>query len=175
MELTLEASALPLFPQALVPEFDFDTYLGALMPRKLNDTESVVIYALPYYQKLTNLLKGTKKRFVGTCRCETRFSKPKAHSYGNLCNFLGCWPTTSCGDLSATDLTTSTPGSKEYNRNSTGNWATRCKKQNPLYPHKNHQGLVRARRDSPALEILRVLREWEPGQRRRRHVCREVL
>ena len=35
------------------------------MPRKLNDTESVVIYALPYYQKLTNLLKGTKKRFVG--------------------------------------------------------------------------------------------------------------
>ena len=47
-----------------MPEFDFDTYLGALMPRKLNDTESVVIYALPYYQKLTNLLKGTKKRFV---------------------------------------------------------------------------------------------------------------
>ena len=47
-----------------MPEFDFDTYLGALMPRKLNDTESVVIYALPYYQKLTNLLKGTKKRLV---------------------------------------------------------------------------------------------------------------
>ena len=171
MELTLEASALPLFPQALVPEFDFDTYLGALMPRKLNDTESVVIYALPYYQKLTNLLKGTKKRFVGMLGWDmqmgkyaristTRFSKPQAHSYGYRCNFPGCWPTTSCGDLSATDLTTSTPGSKEYNRNSTGNWATRCKKQNPLYPHKNHQGLVRARRDSPALEILRVLREW---------------
>ena len=49
-------------PQRLVPEFDFDTYLGALMPRKLNDSESVVIYALPYYQKLTSLLKGTKKR-----------------------------------------------------------------------------------------------------------------
>ena len=65
MELIYSASALPFSPQALVPEFDFDTYLGALMPRKLNDTESVVIYALPYYQKLTNLLKGTKKRFVG--------------------------------------------------------------------------------------------------------------
>ena len=49
-------------PQRLVPEFDFDTYLGALMPRKLNDSENVVIYALPYYQKLTNLLRGTKKR-----------------------------------------------------------------------------------------------------------------
>ena len=69
IELTLESvSALPLSPQALVPEFDFDTYLGALMPRKLNDTESVVIYALPYYQKLTNLLRGTKKRFVGVLR-----------------------------------------------------------------------------------------------------------
>merc|ERR1719367_2433263 len=50
--------------KTLVPEFDFDTYLGALMPRKLNDSESVVIYALPYYQKLTNLLKGTKKRVL---------------------------------------------------------------------------------------------------------------
>ena len=64
-----------------MPEFDFDTYLGALMPRKLNDTESVFIYALPYYQKLTNLLKGTKKRFVGVLGWDmqmgNRFSKPK--------------------------------------------------------------------------------------------------
>ena len=58
-----------------MPEFDFDTYLGALMPRKLNDTESVVIYALPYYQKLTNLLKGTKKRFVGILRWDMQMGK----------------------------------------------------------------------------------------------------
>ena len=51
-----------LLSQRLVPEFDFDTYLGALLPRKLNDSESVVIYALPYYQKLTKLLNGTKRR-----------------------------------------------------------------------------------------------------------------
>ena len=140
LNLYLEVSAHPHSPQTLVPEFDFDTYLGALMPRKLNDSESVVIYALPYYQKLTNLLKGTKKRFVGILRWDmqmgkftgmaaTRFSKPKAHFYGNLCIFPlpGCWPTTSCGDSSGTDLTTSTPGSKVYNRNYTGNWALSCK------------------------------------------------
>jgi hypothetical protein len=45
-----------------VPDFDFDSYLSPLLPRKLNDSESVVIYALPFYQKLTKLLQETNKR-----------------------------------------------------------------------------------------------------------------
>ena len=67
-----------------MPEFDFDTYLGALMPRKLNDTESVVIYALPYYQKLTNLLKGTKKRFVGILRWDMQMGNQILQTSGPL-------------------------------------------------------------------------------------------
>lgn len=48
--------------QSKVPDFDFNSYLGALLPRELNDTEEVVIYALPYFQKLTKLVKETDKR-----------------------------------------------------------------------------------------------------------------
>ncbi len=45
-----------------VPDFDFDYYLASLLPRKLDDSELVVIYALPYYRKLTKLLEATDKR-----------------------------------------------------------------------------------------------------------------
>ena len=38
-----------------------------------------------------------------------------------------------------------------------------------------NQSFVRARGDTAAVEVLRVLRQREPGQRRWRHVRREVL
>ena len=44
-----------------MPEFDFDAYLDTIMPRTLSDSESVIIYTLPYNQKLTNLLRGPKR------------------------------------------------------------------------------------------------------------------
>lgn len=50
--------------QAKLPTFDFQAYLTPLLPRKLNDSEEVVIYALSYYQKLVTLLDSTPSRFV---------------------------------------------------------------------------------------------------------------
>ena len=50
--------------QAAVPDFKFDTFLGGLMPRELNVTEEVVIYALPYYKKLLSLLERTDGRTI---------------------------------------------------------------------------------------------------------------
>ena len=44
-----------------MPEFDFDAYLDTIMPRTLSDSESVIIYTLPYNQKFTNLLRGPKR------------------------------------------------------------------------------------------------------------------
>ncbi|TRY79276.1 hypothetical protein TCAL_06071 [Tigriopus californicus] len=50
--------------QSKVPDFDFNSYLGALLPRELNGTEEVVVYAIPYFQKLTKLVKETEKRVI---------------------------------------------------------------------------------------------------------------
>ena len=48
--------------QSKVPDFNFTSYLGHILPRPLNDSEEIVIYALPYFQKLTQLIKSTDKR-----------------------------------------------------------------------------------------------------------------
>lgn len=48
--------------QIKVPDFNFSQYLEPVLPRTLNDTEMVVIYALPYFQKLTKLIAETDKR-----------------------------------------------------------------------------------------------------------------
>eukprot|EP00095_Tigriopus_kingsejongensis_P001687 maker-scaffold1658_size31987-snap-gene-0.9 protein:Tk01687 transcript:maker-scaffold1658_size31987-snap-gene-0.9-mRNA-1 annotation:"endothelin-converting enzyme 1" len=50
--------------QSKVPDFDFHAYLGALLPRDLNKTEEVVIYSLPYFQKLTKLIQDSDPRTV---------------------------------------------------------------------------------------------------------------
>ena len=52
--------------QAAVPDFNFDTFLGGLMPRELNVTEEVVIYALPYFKKLTQLVNDSNPRYAVT-------------------------------------------------------------------------------------------------------------
>ncbi len=48
--------------QDKVPGFDFSHYLEPLLPRRLNQSEEVVIYALPYFQKLAKLVEATDKR-----------------------------------------------------------------------------------------------------------------
>ena len=45
-----------------VPNFDFSAYLKALLPRPLASDEQVVMYALPYFKRLTNLIAMTEKR-----------------------------------------------------------------------------------------------------------------
>ena len=50
--------------QSKLPTFDFESYLSPLLPRKLNETEEVVIYALTYYQKLVTLLDSTPSRVI---------------------------------------------------------------------------------------------------------------
>lgn len=47
-----------------VPMFDFAAYLQTVLPRPLNDHEDVVMYALPYFKRLTNLIDMTEKRIV---------------------------------------------------------------------------------------------------------------
>ena len=54
--------------QAAVPDFKFDTFLGGLMPRELNVTEEVVIYALPYFKKLTQLVNDSNPRYAVTTK-----------------------------------------------------------------------------------------------------------
>jgi membrane metallo-endopeptidase-like protein 1 len=48
-----------------VPDFDFSAYLGVLLPRPLARSEKVVMYALPYYKRLTNMISMTPKRLAG--------------------------------------------------------------------------------------------------------------
>ena len=45
-----------------VPNFQFSAYLKALLPRTLDKNEKVVMYALPYFKRLTNLVEMTDKR-----------------------------------------------------------------------------------------------------------------
>jgi hypothetical protein len=45
-----------------VPDFNFSAYLSNLLHRPLNSSEEVVIYALPYFKKLTKLMKNSNKR-----------------------------------------------------------------------------------------------------------------
>ena len=47
---------------AQVPEFDFSAYLKVLLPRPLAMDEQVVMYALPYFKRLTSLIDMTPKR-----------------------------------------------------------------------------------------------------------------
>ncbi len=48
--------------QSKVPDFNFSQYLEPLLPRLLDNSEDVVIYALPYFQKLTRLIRRTDSR-----------------------------------------------------------------------------------------------------------------
>ena len=48
--------------QTQVPQFNFSQYLDPILPRKFNKTENIVIYALPYYQKLMSLIDKTDNR-----------------------------------------------------------------------------------------------------------------
>ncbi len=50
--------------QEKVPGFNFSHYLEPLLPRRLNSSEPVVIYALPYFQELTKLVEATEPRTV---------------------------------------------------------------------------------------------------------------
>ena len=50
--------------QRQVPGFNFSQYLDPILPRKLADTEDVVIYALPFYQKLVSLVEQTDRRVL---------------------------------------------------------------------------------------------------------------
>ena len=47
-----------------IPDFDFPNYLKVLLPRPLNDQEEVVMFALPYFKRLTSLIDMTPKRIV---------------------------------------------------------------------------------------------------------------
>ena len=49
---------------AEVPEFDFYAYLSNLLQRPINSTEEVVIYAIPYFKRLTKLMKDSNKRLI---------------------------------------------------------------------------------------------------------------
>ena len=46
-----------------VPSFNFSHYLEPLLPRQIDESEEVVIYALPYLKKLTKLVENTDKRY----------------------------------------------------------------------------------------------------------------
>ena len=46
-----------------VPTFDFSGYLKYLLPRPLSTDEKVVMYALPYFKRLTSLIEMTDKRY----------------------------------------------------------------------------------------------------------------
>ena len=48
--------------QMEIPDFDFSLYLNSLLPRELNATEHVVIYALSYFKQLTALLRDYDQR-----------------------------------------------------------------------------------------------------------------
>ncbi len=48
--------------QERVPGVNFSHYLEPLLPRRLDPAEEVVVYALPYFQKLTGLIEATDKR-----------------------------------------------------------------------------------------------------------------
>ena len=45
-----------------VPTFDFSGYLTFLLRRPLNTDEKVVMYALPYFKRLTSLIEMTDNR-----------------------------------------------------------------------------------------------------------------
>ena len=47
-----------------IPGFNFTSYLKALLPRPLEERESVVMFALPYFKRLTSLIEMTDKRIV---------------------------------------------------------------------------------------------------------------
>ena len=47
-----------------VPAFDFSAYLKVLLPRPLAVDEKVVMYALPYFKRLTSLVEMTDKRYI---------------------------------------------------------------------------------------------------------------
>ena len=48
--------------EAAVPGIKFTNYLSALLPRPVTDQESVLMFALPYFNKLTDLIEETDKR-----------------------------------------------------------------------------------------------------------------
>ncbi|XP_040578339.1 neprilysin-4 isoform X4 [Lepeophtheirus salmonis] len=48
-----------------VPKFNFSAYLKDLFPRKLQSSEHVVMYSLPYLKKLTTIIEKTNKRTIG--------------------------------------------------------------------------------------------------------------
>lgn len=48
--------------ESAVPGFKFKNYLSALLPRPVADQESVLMFALPYFNKLTDLVDSTDKR-----------------------------------------------------------------------------------------------------------------
>jgi len=50
--------------QSRVQGFNFSLYLEPLLPRELSADENVVIYALPYFQKLVSLVESTDARYV---------------------------------------------------------------------------------------------------------------
>lgn len=47
--------------QASIPGFNFTQYLDIVLPMKISSNESIVIYASEYFNKLTKLVKETKK------------------------------------------------------------------------------------------------------------------
>ena len=48
--------------ESAVPGFKFTNYLSALLPRPVTNQESVLMFALPYFNKLTDLVDTTDKR-----------------------------------------------------------------------------------------------------------------
>ena len=80
---------------AEVPGFDFSAYLKVLLPRPLNNDEQVVMYALPYFKRLTSLIDMTDKRIVANYiiwrfirhrinNLDRRFQKAQQELYRNL-------------------------------------------------------------------------------------------
>lgn len=106
--------------EELVPGFNFSRYTGALLPRKLNAEEEVVIVSLPYFQDLTELLERTDKRCALLCSTPT-LGQETSHTHGHklaIIYFLTSvseWsPTTSSGasyDRGSAIWTTVSPGS----------------------------------------------------------------
>ena len=48
--------------QQEIPGFNFSNYLEALLPRELAADEEIVMYALPYFKKLTFLVESSDQR-----------------------------------------------------------------------------------------------------------------
>ena len=96
--------------EAAVPGIKFTNYLSALLPRPVTDQESVLMFALPYFNKLTDLVEETDKRWG------VEWWELAKHSTGfKVCTknllFSELYPTTFCGDSYGTDSTIWTVGS----------------------------------------------------------------